>query len=111
MPEIRKMFRMDDKFVTVANRIVESAIMNINATVKHVNPDPILVGVHVRRDDYKTHLLGYKASVSSKSYFDKAMQFFRDIYKKQGGQKSILFLLVSDDEVIAILKYFALNIC
>ncbi len=86
------MFTLHNKFTVVAKRIIKAAIEKAE-----VREPPVLVGIHIRRTDYKSHLTGYKAMIVSKTYFDRAKEHFRQKYKD--NRQSPLFLVVSDDKV------------
>ena len=84
--EIRRLFSPDIKSVKIVNKIFE----------EKKRPDRIIVGIHIRKGDYKFYLNG-RYYFSDRVYL-KVMTDLQNQIKKNTGKDS-LFLLCSDSKI------------
>lgn len=86
LPEMRqKFFVFKEEFQSKAKEIMENF-----KTMLPEEPDAV-IGIHGRFTDYRGHLKHRGLHVAANNYFDKAINHFRNIYKRP------LFLVVSDN--------------
>lgn len=89
LPEIREAFKFKPNIKKIALQRINEAVTKFGG-----NPDPILVGIHVRRTDMLSHIQSYhRGKVVGVGYFKKAKKYFRDKF----GSDKVIFLMVSDD--------------
>jgi hypothetical protein len=95
LPDMKTfLFRIEDRFTNEA-----LAKLGVAAGVPVIgNTDLVLVGVHVRRTDYVGSVRKHEGNLATARYFGKAMDYFRNKYKKgKGTRRKLMFVVVSDD--------------
>jgi galactoside 2-L-fucosyltransferase 1/2 len=88
--DLHKQFTFPQKVLDQTHDFLTSALNKHRS--KNPAPDPVFVGVHIRRGDYlseEMHQQGY--TVATAKYFDRAMKYFESRFK------SIVFVVTSDD--------------
>ena len=92
LPELREFFTLRSNFTDLAKSRVDRALKGL----LDEGQKPVLVGVHVRRTDYKGILRTFhKTKPLETEYFTKAMDYYRTKYNRSGTK--VLFLVTSDE--------------
>ena len=83
--ELKQSFKLRPKYLQMANETITKIMKKRKAK--------ILIGIHVRRNDYLSLARVQKKSELKASYYLSGM----DMYRQKYGSKKVTFLLITDD--------------
>ena len=92
LEDSQTMFQLRKDYVKSAQKIIDKA----SKPNLEVSEYSAIIGIHVRLTDYKDHLWKKNSILIGLKFYQKAVQYFREMYKRP------LFLVVSDHKKQAI---------